>query len=291
MSAAQENTVTDAQAQFEDWYVQNAFDYAANPIGSRDCGLMRRAWHAALAATGKQQDGCTESNCRRCLTHPDHRGDIPHAGICSTGKQQVGDVQGDALSLADHITNHLCHHEYDIGGRSELLACVTEALAARQPGAQERVAWASTGATGHKVVAMPGLHKLPYGDYDLYAAPPAQGRDTGNDQAATHEPNTSNNRLTQGIDMGPRPMDTAPLDGTLVRLLVDFDENTVDDSIGATWTIGACNDDNVSEGARIGWQFAGWCWTHDHFTEGTGTPVGWLPLIDGQRDAAQGVSP
>jgi len=50
MSAAQENTVTDAQAQFEDWYVQNAFDYAANPIGSRDCGLMRRAWHAALAA-------------------------------------------------------------------------------------------------------------------------------------------------------------------------------------------------------------------------------------------------
>ena len=50
MSAAQENPVTDAQAQFEDWYVQNAFDYAANPIGSRDCGLMRRAWHAALAA-------------------------------------------------------------------------------------------------------------------------------------------------------------------------------------------------------------------------------------------------
>lgn len=57
MSAAQENTVTDAQAQFEDWYVQNAFDYAANPIGSRDCGLMRRAWHAALAATAKQQVG------------------------------------------------------------------------------------------------------------------------------------------------------------------------------------------------------------------------------------------
>lgn len=50
MSAAQENAVTDAQSQFEDWYVQNAFDYAANPIGSRDCGLMRRAWHAALAA-------------------------------------------------------------------------------------------------------------------------------------------------------------------------------------------------------------------------------------------------
>ncbi|WP_448130699.1 hypothetical protein [Stenotrophomonas rhizophila] len=48
--------MTDAQAQFEDWYVQNAFDYAANPIGSRDCGLMRRAWHAALAVTRKHPD-------------------------------------------------------------------------------------------------------------------------------------------------------------------------------------------------------------------------------------------
>lgn len=59
MSAAQENTVTDAQTEFEDWYVQNAFDYAANPIGSRDCGLMRKAWYAALAARqpGSQERG------------------------------------------------------------------------------------------------------------------------------------------------------------------------------------------------------------------------------------------
>ncbi|UQA71923.1 hypothetical protein K1516_07385 [Stenotrophomonas maltophilia] len=39
----------------------------------------------------------------------------------------------DARSLAEHITDHLCHHEYDIGGRPELLACVADALAARQP--------------------------------------------------------------------------------------------------------------------------------------------------------------
>lgn len=26
-------------------------------------------------------DGCTESNCRRCRTHPAHRGDMEHAGI------------------------------------------------------------------------------------------------------------------------------------------------------------------------------------------------------------------
>ncbi|MBN5108837.1 hypothetical protein JY464_07080 [Stenotrophomonas maltophilia] len=38
------------RARFEEWYVQNAFDYEANPIGSRDCALMRKAWNAALAA-------------------------------------------------------------------------------------------------------------------------------------------------------------------------------------------------------------------------------------------------
>jgi len=37
------------RARFEDWYVQNAFDYTANPIGSRDCALMRKAWDAALS--------------------------------------------------------------------------------------------------------------------------------------------------------------------------------------------------------------------------------------------------
>lgn len=36
--------------EFEQWYVENAFDYATNPIGSRDCTLMRKAWKAALAA-------------------------------------------------------------------------------------------------------------------------------------------------------------------------------------------------------------------------------------------------
>ena len=164
-------------------------------------------------------------------------------------------------------------------------------------------------------VSRPGTYRI----RDIYVAPPAQAdhpyqritglqgigdaadylaRHPGDDYAHRH----LSERVmefcqkhgvspAQGIDLAARPMDTAPRDGTLVRLLVDFDENAIEDSISATWTIGACNDDNVSEGARIGWQFAGWCWTHDHFTEGTGTPVGWLPLIDGQRDAAPGVSP
>lgn len=84
----------------------------------------------------------------------------------------------------------------------------------------------------------------------------------------------------QAVDLAPRPMATAPHDGTMVRLLVQFKENATEDTSEPTWTIGACNDDNVGEDERIGWQFAGWCWTHDHFTEGKGTPVGWLPMID-----------
>lgn len=35
---------------FEHWYVTNAFDYERNPLGSRECGIARKAWHAALAA-------------------------------------------------------------------------------------------------------------------------------------------------------------------------------------------------------------------------------------------------
>ena len=33
-------------AEFEQWYVENAFDYVSNPIGSRDCMLQRAAWRA-----------------------------------------------------------------------------------------------------------------------------------------------------------------------------------------------------------------------------------------------------
>ncbi len=79
----------------------------------------------------------------------------------------------------------------------------------------------------------------------------------------------------QAVDLGPRPMNTAPRDGTMVRLLVLFDDHATEDRNGPAWTIGVntfqANGENL-------WQFAGWCWTHDHFTEGKGTPVGWLPM-------------
>jgi hypothetical protein len=111
--------------------------------------------------------------------------------LTATCKQplQVSEVQGDALSLADHITDHLCHHEYDIGGRSELLACVTEALAARQPGAQEPRAWLihwshiplevpEVTTSASRVDAVSALTDPPRIE-PLYAAPPAQGIDLG----------------------------------------------------------------------------------------------------------------
>jgi hypothetical protein len=73
-----------------------------------------------------------------------------------------------------------------------------------------------------------------------------------------------------------RPMNTAPRDGTLLRLLVRFDEHSLDDSSEPQWTIGQNSKDHTEEDV---WQFAGWCWEHDHFTEGEGTPIGWLPLV------------
>jgi hypothetical protein len=47
---------------FDDWYVEHAFDYEKHPLGSRECGLQREAWDAALAAkpTG---DTCTCPTC------------------------------------------------------------------------------------------------------------------------------------------------------------------------------------------------------------------------------------
>lgn len=73
----------------------------------------------------------------------------------------------------------------------------------------------------------------------------------------------------------PRPMETAPRDGTMVRLLVDFDEHSTEDGLDPAWTIGAITNDELD----AEFQFAGWCWDHDHFTEGKGKPVGWLPML------------
>jgi hypothetical protein len=75
-------------------------------------------------------------------------------------------------------------------------------------------------------------------------------------------------------------MDTAPTDGTMVRLLVKFTEHDTEDTGGPSWTIGAFSSPDEPDAC---WQFAGWCWTHDHFTEGKGEPIGWLPMTEPAR--------
>jgi len=89
-----------------------------------------------------------------------------------------------------------------------------------------------------------------------------------------------------------RDMASAPRDGTMLRLLVEFSEHSTEDADQAT-TIGANNLENDGDDR---WQFAGWCWSHDHFTEGKGEPVGWLPMLGEPRrtgaaqPAGQGLS-
>lgn len=84
---------------------------------------------------------------------------------------------------------------------------------------------------------------------------------------------------------GNTDMAAAPRDSTMLRLYVRFDENATDDlpEGACAATIGFNNFDNDGDDT---WHIAGWCWSHDHFTEGKGTPVAWLPMLS---EAGRGV--
>lgn len=76
-----------------------------------------------------------------------------------------------------------------------------------------------------------------------------------------------------------RSMDDWDMRDETVLLMVDYsDGNHPLDNALIALTVGHNNDHNVGESEGQGWQFAGWCWTHDHYTEGDGKPIGWLPL-------------
>ncbi len=82
-----------------------------------------------------------------------------------------------------------------------------------------------------------------------------------------------------GLTTWNRDMSGAPRDGTLLLLLVEYDpddinSHAVEDALIAR-TIGFNNFDNDGDDV---WQIAGYCWSHDHFTEGHGKPIGWLPI-------------
>ena len=65
-------------------------------------------------------------------------------------------------------------------------------------------------------------------------------------------------------------MDCAPLDGTLVQLLVKFDQNGIEDTNDPAWTIGSHSNGE--------WNFVGWCWHTDDWARGSGDLLGWLPV-------------
>lgn len=78
-----------------------------------------------------------------------------------------------------------------------------------------------------------------------------------------------------------RAMADAPLDGTLVQLLVRFDNHAIEDTTDPTWTMGSHNDGE--------WNFVGWDWHRDEWTRGSGDLLGWLPV--GPNVGDEGRSP
>lgn len=214
------------RARFEEWYVQNAFDYEANPIGSRDCALMRKAWNAALSAqpspggqgdaripfetwakdggfdvskfkgiynsletraaweawlywqrlaARQPVDSCTESECKRCRTHPDHRASLEHAGI-SDFRQPV--TMDDALAAGYGTLHGAIDHWQERALRAEA------ELAARQP-VGEPVGWytddhlTDRSATTYDRTVADRWRAKGWPVSPLYAAPPAQAVDLG----------------------------------------------------------------------------------------------------------------
>lgn len=128
-----------------------------------------------------------------------------------------------------------------------------------------RLVWYSQKALNEAILKTYDGHQP---DVKLYAAQPA---------SAATSPADSVTAPAGGAVEQWRPMETAPKDGTLVRLLVEFEDNATEDGEGPQPTIGSNTADNTGE--DIGWQFAGWNWAHDCYTQGTGTPVGWLPML------------
>lgn len=84
----------------------------------------------------------------------------------------------------------------------------------------------------------------------------------------------------------PRPVKTAPKDGSMLRLLVDYEgvENLMpltDDN--QSWTIGFNTLEDTGDDE---WIIAGWNWSQDCFGTGEGKVIGWLPFATIQKGAA-----
>ncbi|MBA8799206.1 hypothetical protein FHW77_002925 [Agrobacterium sp. RC10-4-1] len=74
---------------------------------------------------------------------------------------------------------------------------------------------------------------------------------------------------------GWQPIETAPKDGAILRLLVNPDQEeftAFDDSLTPFETIGFNNLENTKEDR---WEFAGWDWQQDCFITGRGEVIAW----------------
>lgn len=87
--------------------------------------------------------------------------------------------------------------------------------------------------------------------------------------------------LYTGRVAGVQPMETAPKDGTWIKLLIDYsaaglDACPLEDSAEPGWTLGSNNFENTEVDE---WSWMGWDWSHDCIRETrAGKPIGWAPF-------------
>lgn len=100
--------------------------------------------------------------------------------------------------------------------------------------------------------------------------PTTGGRSSGSAQppSSVPSPNTG----------GWSPLDSAPRDGRMLWLAVDYGGETGDHSLADAVVAATIGFNNFDNNGQDEWQFAGWCWCHDHFTEGSGRVLAWRPL-------------
>lgn len=94
-------------------------------------------------------------------------------------------------------------------------------------------------------------------------------------------------RYAAVLSTGWREMVNAPKDGTMLRLLVNPDQNeftAFDDSLTPFETIGFNNLENTEEDR---WEFAGWDWQQDCFITGRGEVIGWAEMLPGAADTVE----
>lgn len=86
-----------------------------------------------------------------------------------------------------------------------------------------------------------------------------------------------------------QPMDSAPKDGTIIELVVDYTDGSgplMDAILACTIGWNGFDDHGVDE-----WHFAGWDWCQDYVCAGSGTPVAWRPSRLNACDDALGALP